>query len=173
MSLSFAPVSFASEHSPLLLEVEWVDWPNEALAEGVKDDALDYRDPILQRQLRRGLGSILDGEGIGHSAAGSNILVVRVNGMRVVRKYNDSLFGDVRNRPTKYQGTFRIELSRGSKSLSRVEGSFSIDSGRTVGNRIAVAHAKVRGLVEKRFSRFVQSRKFRKLMRAATLAETE
>lgn len=151
------------------LEVVWVDWPNVELArsaqgkEAAQGKEKVYRDQTLERQVMSELRQIFAQHNIATVPSADVSVHLHVSGMRVIKKYTDSLFGTVRNRPTKYKGQFTVSIRSGEQQVSKFVDKFSINPGfRTVGDTVAVAQAKVRGMIGRWFEKHVQKNKFRK-----------
>jgi hypothetical protein len=131
---------------PVSLQVTWVDLPD---AEVVTAE--------LQRQLQN--------SAIAYEPTATIKIAVDVVGISVRKKFTDSLTGRTENAPFEYKGRYTIAVHRDGEQVSSDSFEFRIKPEfRTVGGTSTMAKAKARSVIGKRFSKFVNRRRFQKYL---------
>jgi hypothetical protein len=148
---------------PVSLQVTWVDLPD---AEVVTAEARqEFQDAALGKMLRKELQRQLQNSAIVYEPTATIKIAVDVVGISVRKKFTDSLTGRTENAPFEYKGRYTIAVHRDGEQVSSDSFEFRIKPEfRTVGGTSTMAKAKARSVIGKRFSKFVNRRRFQKYL---------
>lgn len=161
----------AAANPAVSLHVRWIDWPNKDTSEQEIDNFEDYRDSKLEVNLTTALVKTLRAANINTSPTADLIVQIRVTGTTIVRRFNDSLYGTVNNRPTEYAGKYTVAVRRGGETVSRHGSKFSFKSSYGSGRTSTrMSKIKVTGLVNDGLADHIKKKSFRKALSARPLS---
>jgi len=168
--LSATPAVSAA-NSAVNLQVSWIDWPNENVRKQEADNYEGYRDSNLEDRLVRVIIRTLRAADV-HTRPDADLIVqINVIGTTIDRRYIDSLYGTVSNRPTQYAGKYIVEVYRDGDTVSRHSDKFSFNSSYASGRTTTTtSKIKVTGLVNDWLANYIEKRKFREALTVPTLS---
>lgn len=164
--LILSAATAASATNPAVnLQVSWIDWPNKDTSKQEADNFKHYRDSKLEASLSRTIVKTL-AEADVHTRPNADLVVqINVTGTTIDRRYTDSLFGGVKNRPTEYAGKYTVKVHRGGETVSRHSDKFSFKSSYGSGRMTTtISKIKVNGLINNWLANYIEKKKFRKAL---------
>ena len=168
--LSAAPAASASNPA-VSVQVSWIDWPNKDARKQEADNSEHYQDSKLEASLVRTMIKTLLEADIRTRSNADLIVQINVTGTTIDRRYNDSLFGTVNNRPTEYAGRYTVKVHRGGETVSRHSDKFSFKSSYGSGQTSTkMSKIKVTGLINDWLANYIEKRKFRKALSVPPLS---
>ena len=161
---SAAPAS-PNTNSAVSVQVTWIDWPSKDVRKQQADSSAAYRDSNLEANLARSMMKTLAEASVRTHPDADLVVRIIVTGTTIDRRYTDSIFGTVNNRPSEYAGEYAAEVHRGNKRVSRHRARFSFNSGTGSGQtNTTISKMKVNGLVNDWLASYIETRKFRKAL---------
>jgi hypothetical protein len=161
----WVPIAAVSAtNSAVSVHAHWVDWPNKEARKQAEEGAT-YQDSKLEADLATSMRKTLAKANIPTRFNADLVVQIKVAGTTIDRRYTDSLFGTLNNRPTEYAGSYTAEVQLRGETISRHSEKFSFKSSYGSGQTsTTISKMKVIGLINDWLTGHIETRKFRKAL---------